>query len=59
MTVIYGLWGEELEFPERYLNSPGQNGKTGQLGEPLLSQVKEESGVLVKVDTILIHLKDI
>ena len=59
ITAINGLWGVGLEFPERDLDSPGQNGKNGQRGEPLDSKVTEKESKILVEDTILIHLKDI
>ena len=42
ITAINGLWEVGLELPERDLDSPGQNGKNGQRGEPLDSKVTEK-----------------
>ena len=42
ITAIDGLWEVRLEFPERDLDSPGQNGKNGQRGEPLDSKLTEK-----------------
>ena len=59
ITAIDGLWEVGLEFPERDLDSPGQNGKTRQRGEPLVCQVIEKESENWVDDTILIYLKDI
>ena len=59
ITAIDSLCGVGLEFPKRDLDSPGQNGKNGQGGEPLDSKVTEKESKIFVEDTILIHLKDI